>query len=245
MRCSLPEPANGTLLHMEPVVALVVAAGSGSRLGGDVPKALRELDGRPLVSHSLDGLAAGGVDQVVIVIAPGLDEDFDAVVANSPIPARCVHGGAERQDSVLNGLAAIELDPDLSDARFVLVHDAARALVPGEVVRRVIDALVGGAVAAIPVLPVVDTIREVTPSGSTTVDRSRLRAVQTPQGFERDVLERAHRLVTEQGLQVTDDAAAVEALGYQVALVPGDREALKVTEPLDLLFAEAIVRSHA
>ncbi|HEY3407976.1 MAG TPA: 2-C-methyl-D-erythritol 4-phosphate cytidylyltransferase [Propionicimonas sp.] len=230
---------------MEPVVALVVAAGSGSRLGGDIPKALRELDGRPLVSHSLEGLAAGGVDRAVIVIAPGLDDDFAGVVAGSPIPARCVHGGAERQDSVLNGLAAIAADPDLSDARYVLVHDAARALVPADVVRRVIEALVGGAVAAIPVLPVVDTIREVTATGSATVDRSRLRAVQTPQGFARDVLERAHRLVTDKGLQVTDDAAAVEALGYPVVLVPGDREALKVTEPLDLLFAEAIVRSHA
>jgi 2-C-methyl-D-erythritol 4-phosphate cytidylyltransferase len=230
---------------MEPVVALVVAAGSGSRLGGDIPKALRELDGRPLVSHSLEGLAAGGVDRAVIVIAPGLDDDFAGVVAGSPIPARCVHGGAERQDSVLNGLAAIAADPDISDARYVLVHDAARALVPADVVRRVIEALAGGAVAAIPVLPVVDTIREVTPTGSATVDRSRLRAVQTPQGFARDVLERAHRLVADMGLQVTDDAAAVEALGYPVVLVPGDREALKVTEPLDLLFAEAIVRSHA
>jgi 2-C-methyl-D-erythritol 4-phosphate cytidylyltransferase len=146
---------------------------------------------------------------------------------------------------VLNGLAAIAADPDISDARYVLVHDAARALVPADVVRRVIEALAGGAVAAIPVLPVVDTIREVTPTGSATVDRSRLRAVQTPQGFARDVLERAHRLVADMGLQVTDDAAAVEALGYPVVLVPGDREALKVTEPLDLLFAEAIVRSHA
>jgi 2-C-methyl-D-erythritol 4-phosphate cytidylyltransferase len=230
---------------MEPVVALVVAAGSGSRLGGDIPKALRELDGRPLVSHSLEGLAAGGVDRVVIVIAPGLDDDFAGVVAGSPIPARCVHGGAERQDSVLNGLAAIAGDPDLAGARYVLVHDAARALVPADVVRRVIEALIGGAVAAIPVLPVVDTIREVTATGSATVDRSRLRAVQTPQGFSRDVLERAHQLVADQGLQVTDDAAAVEALGYPVVLVTGDREALKVTEPLDLLFAEAIVRSHA
>jgi 2-C-methyl-D-erythritol 4-phosphate cytidylyltransferase len=230
---------------MEPVVALVVAAGSGSRLGGDIPKALRELDGRPLVSHSLEGLAAGGVDRAVIVIAPGLDDDFVAVVAGSPIPAGCVHGGAERQDSVLNGLAAIAADPDLAESRYVLVHDAARALVPADMVRRVIQALLDGAVAAIPVLPVVDTIREVTATGSATVDRSRLCAVQTPQGFARDVLERAHRLVADQGLQVTDDAAAVEALGYPVVLVPGDREALKVTEPLDLLFAEAIVRSHA
>ena len=174
----------------------------------------------------------------------GLDAAFADVVAGSPIPARCVHGGAERQDSVRNGLAAIAADPDLVTARYVLVHDAARALVPGALVRRVIGALLDGAVAAVPVLPVVDTIREVTATGSATVDRNRFRVVQTPQGFARDVLEQAHRLVTDEGLQVTDDAAAVEALGHAVALVEGDREAFKVTEPLDLLFAEAIVRSH-
>jgi len=230
---------------MEPVVALVVAAGSGSRLGGDIPKALRVLDGRPLVSHCIEGLAAGGVDRVVIVIAPGLDDSFADVVAGSPIPAHCVHGGAERQDSVSNGLAAIAADPQLATARYLLVHDAARALVPGDLVRRVIEALLDGAVAVVPVLPVVDTIREVAAIGSATVDRNRFRVVQTPQGFARAVLERAHRLVTDEGLQVTDDATAVEALGYPVALVAGDRKAFKVTEPLDLLFAEAIVRSRA
>lgn len=230
---------------MEPVVALVVAAGSGSRLGGEVPKALREVDGRPLVTHSLVGLAAGGVDRVVLVIADGLDDAFANVVETSPLPVTCVTGGAERQDSVLAGLAAISAAPDLSAARFVLVHDAARALVPGAVVARVIAALEAGAVAVVPVLPVVDTIREVTATGTVTIDRSVLRVVQTPQGFARDTLVRAHRMVAERGLQVTDDAAAVEALGLPVTLVPGDREAMKVTEPLDLLFAEAIVRSHA
>ena len=229
---------------MEPVVALVVAAGSGSRLGGEGPKALRELDGRPLVSHSLARLAAGGVNVAVIVIAAGLEDAFAGVVATAPIPVSLVAGGAERQDSVLAGLDAIRADPYLSGARFVLVHDAARALVPAQVVRRVIAALEAGAVAAVPVQPVVDTIREVTATGSTTVDRSLLRVVQTPQGFARDVLDRAHRMVSEVGVQVTDDAAAVEALGEPVVLVAGDREAFKVTEPLDLLFAEAIVRSH-
>lgn len=230
---------------MEPVVAIVVAAGSGSRLGGEVPKALRELDGRPLVSHSLESLAAGGVDRVVLVIAAGLAADFAPVIAASPVPASWVPGGAERQDSVLAGLAAIAADPELAGCRFVLVHDAARALVPAEVVGRVVQALVAGAVAAIPVVPVVDTIREVTPAGSATVDRSRLRVVQTPQGFRRETLVAGHRLVHEQGLQVTDDAAVIEALGDPVTLVEGSREALKVTEPLDLLFAEAIVRSRS
>jgi 2-C-methyl-D-erythritol 4-phosphate cytidylyltransferase len=230
---------------MEPVVAIVVAAGSGSRLGGETPKALRQLAGRPLVGHCLAGLAAGGVHYAVLVIPAGRDDEFAAVVAEAPIPTTCIAGGAERQDSVLAGLAAIAADPELSSARFVLVHDAARALVPPEVVRRVIEALLAGAVAAIPVVPVIDTIREVTPGGSVTVDRGRLRVVQTPQGFLREALVNGHRLVRETGLQVTDDAAVVEALGEPVTLVAGDREGLKVTEPLDLLFAEAIVRSRS
>lgn len=229
---------------MEPVVAIVVAAGSGSRLGGEVPKALRELDGRPLVAHCLDALAAGGVDRAVVVVAPGLLGEFEAVVADAPVPTGCVVGGAERQDSVLAGLRAIDGDPVLARSEFVVVHDAARALVPPAVVARVIGALREGAVACVPVVPVVDTVRELTGEGSRIVDRSSLVAVQTPQGFVRSVLERGHRAVGDQGVQVTDDAAAVELLGEAVALVEGDREALKVTEPLDIVLAEAILRSR-
>lgn len=229
---------------MEPVVAIVVAAGSGSRLGGDTPKALRPLAGRPLVSHSLAALAAGGVDRAVLVVAAGLQPDYETVLADSPIPVGCVIGGAQRQDSVRAGLDAIAGDPELAGCRFVLVHDAARALVPADVVGRVIDALRQGAAGCIPVVPVVDTVRQLTAEGSQTVDRSRLRAVQTPQGFRRDILERGHRVAAEQGRQVTDDAAVVEALGEEIALVDGSPEALKVTEPLDLIVAEAIARSR-
>lgn len=230
---------------MQPVVAIVVAAGSGSRLGGEVPKALRELNGRPLVAHSLAALAAGGVHAAIVVVAPGLQADFETALADSPIPAGCVTGGTERQDSVRAGLEAIAGDPELSRSRFVLVHDAARPLVTPAAVRRVIAALESGASACIPVVPITDTVRQVTSTGSVVVDRSTLRAVQTPQGFVRTVLERGHRMLFERGLQVTDDAAAVEALGEEVALVEGSREALKVTEPLDLLFAEAIARSRS
>lgn len=229
---------------MKPVVAIVVAAGSGSRLGGEGPKALRELGGRPLLSHSLDALAAGGVSRAIVVIAEGLLPDFETVLADSPIPAAVVTGGAERQDSVLAGLDAIIGDPELATAEFVLVHDAARALVPPEVVARVIAALEAGAVGCVPVVPVVDTVRRVTETGSEVIDRTGLRAVQTPQGFVREVLHRGHREVREQGLRVTDDAAVVEALGEQVVLVEGSPEALKVTEPLDLLFADAVLRSR-
>ncbi len=230
---------------MEPVVAIVVAAGSGSRLGGGVPKAMRELAGRPLLGHSLAALAAGGVQRAVVVVPAGLLADFETVVADAPIPAACVAGGAERADSVRAGLDAISGDPALAAAPFVLVHDAARALVPAAVVRRVIAALSAGAAACVPVVPVVDSVREVDGAGSRVVDRSRLLAVQTPQGFRTAELVRGHRLAAERGLQVTDDAAVVEALGTQIVLVEGSREALKVTEPFDLLVAEAIARSRA
>ncbi|MCA0295856.1 MAG: 2-C-methyl-D-erythritol 4-phosphate cytidylyltransferase [Actinobacteria bacterium] len=230
---------------MEPVVALVVAAGSGTRLGGNVPKALREVGGRPLVLRSIEALAEGGVDRALVVVAPGLEPAFEGVLADAPVPSACVAGGAERQDSVRAGLAAIAGDPGLSRSVFVLVHDAARALVPAAVVRRVIDALRAGAVGCIPVVPLVDTVRRVTPSGSTVVDRAELCAVQTPQGFVRARLEEAHRVVAERGIAVTDDAAALEVLGETVALVEGSREALKVTEPIDLMVAEAVVRSRS
>lgn len=229
---------------MEPVVAIVVAAGSGSRLGGEVPKALRELAGKPLVAHSVAALAAGGVDRAVVVVADGLLPDFEAVLADSPIPTRAVVGGAERADSVRAGLDAISGDPGLAGAEFVLVHDAARALVPAEVVSRVIEALAAGAVGCVPVVPVVDTVRRLDEDGSVVVDRARLRAVQTPQGFRREVLLAAHRLAAERDLRVTDDATVVEALGVPIVLVDGSREALKVTEPFDLLVAEAIARSR-
>lgn len=229
---------------MEPVVAVVVAAGAGVRLGGNRPKALRPLNGRPLISHCLDGLAAGGVDRAVVVIAAGTEADFEAALADSPIPAVYVHGGEDRAASVEAGLAAMAGDPQFDGCRYVLVHDAARALVPGAVVARVIAALREGASGCVPVMPVVDTVRQLTEDGSVVIDRSQLRLVQTPQGFERSLLVDALRQARTTGLTITDDASAVAALGVPIALVEGSRDALKVTEPLDLVVAEAIERSR-
>jgi 2-C-methyl-D-erythritol 4-phosphate cytidylyltransferase len=228
-----------------PVVAVVVAAGAGVRLGGDSPKALREVAGFALVRHSLNNLASGGVARAVVVIAPGEEGAFETALADSPIPAGYVFGGARRQDSVRAGLAAISGDPATSDCQFVLVHDAARALVPPKVVAAVIAALHNGAVGCVPAVPIVDSIRMVADTGlSQVVDRSMLRAVQTPQGFRRDVLVEALAQAEQLGLEVSDDATAVEALGHPITLVPGSREALKVTEPIDLVVAEAIARSR-
>ena len=220
----------------EPVVAIVVAAGSGVRLGGEVPKAVRVLAGRPLVSWSVEALAAGGVTEVVVVVGDGLQDVFTAALKDAPIPYRLVVGGATRQESVSRGIEA------LPAGAVVLVHDAARPLVPAEVVRGVVAAVRSGAAAVIPVVPVSDTIRQVVEAGSVVVDRSGLRAVQTPQGFARDALVRAH--AAADGLEFTDDAAVCEACGYEVVLVPGSREALKITEPYDLAVAEAIVKGR-
>ena len=221
----------------EPVVAIVVAAGSGVRLGGEVPKALRPLAGRALVRWSVEALAAGGVTQVVVVVGDGLQDMFTEALSGASIPWRLVVGGATRQESVAHGLAA------LPPGGVVLVHDAARPLVPAEVVRGVVEAVRTGAAAVIPVVGVSDTIRQVVESGSLVVDRSRLRAVQTPQGFAREALVTAHAAAN--GKDFTDDAAVCEACGYEVVLVPGSRESLKVTEPHDLAVAEAIVRERA
>lgn len=220
----------------EPVVAIVVAAGSGVRLGGQVPKALRTLAGRPLVSWSIESLAAGGVTQAIVVNSSGLQDAFEEALADAPIPYRLVVGGATRQESVACGISG------LTSCDVVLVHDAARPLVPAEVVAGVIKAVRDGASVAIPVTSVSDTIRQVTPTGSKVVDRSALRAVQTPQGFARDALSAAHEAA--QGNDFTDDAAICEACGYEVVLVPGSREALKITEPYDLVVAEAILRGR-
>lgn len=152
-----------------------------------------------------------------------------------------VAGGRERTDSVRLALAAAR---ERSAVEVVLVHDAARAFVPPELVSAVVAAVRAGAPAVIPVLAVTDTIKQVDEHGRilATVDRTGLRAVQTPQGFRVDVLVRAHELAAA---GVTDDAGLVERLGERVFTVPGDPLAFKVTTPFDLLIAEAVTKSPA
>jgi 2-C-methyl-D-erythritol 4-phosphate cytidylyltransferase len=213
---------------------LVPAAGRGTRLGPGAPKALRLLAGEPLLVHAVRALTACPEVDVVVVAAP--PEDVDAVQSLLP-GARVVAGGDERPASVARALAALPDDVDL-----VLVHDAARCLVPPEVVARVVEALRAGAAAVVPVLPVADTVKEVAGDRVVrTVPRAALRAVQTPQGFTRAVLERAH---AAGDAAATDDASMVEALGVPVTVVDGAEEAFKVTRPLDLLLAEAVLRGR-
>lgn len=227
--------------HEAPVVAVVVAAGSGARLGAALPKALVRVGGVALVRRAVDALVAGGVVGVVVTVPAGFEAEFAEELAGVPVPVRCVPGGDTRQDSVRVGLAML----DSPEGAVVLVHDAARALVPPAVVAAVAAAVRGSGEAVVPVLPVVDSIREVTDHASRVVDRSRLRSVQTPQGARLWQLRAAHSRIAQDGVEVTDDASACEYLGIPVTFVEGHRDALKITEPVDLILAEALLARRA
>ena len=217
------------------VVAVVPAAGLGERLGAGIPKAFCELDGRSLLEWAIAGLLKSGVvDHVVAAVPVDRIDQAKQVLGNQ---GTVVAGGAGRTDSVGLALSALPGDPE-----FVLVHDAARALTPPELIVRVVDALRAGHAAVVPALPLHDTIKAVDANGVVlgTPERVGLRAVQTPQGFATDLLLRAYQHATGAGF--TDDASLVEHVGGQVQVVDGDPLAFKITTQLDLLLAHAIVR---
>jgi 2-C-methyl-D-erythritol 4-phosphate cytidylyltransferase len=201
-----------------PVWCVVVSAGSGTRFGG--PKHLADLGGRTVLQRSVD-VARRSADGVVVVLAPGSTVEVEGA-------DRVVDGGDSRSASVAHGLAAVP-----AEAEVVLVHDAARPLASAALFERVVAAVRAGADAAVPAVAVVDTIRDVVGG---TVDRDRLRAVQTPQGFAAAALRAVH----ERGGEATDDATLVEAAGGTVVLVEGERTNLKITEPADLVVAAAL-----
>ncbi|MDI3242799.1 2-C-methyl-D-erythritol 4-phosphate cytidylyltransferase [Arthrobacter sp. AL08] len=254
-----------------PVTAvIVVAAGSGQRLGYGMPKAKVPLGGDSILTHALRGVAGSGIaQQICVAIPPGdpellaLCEAFtrelkaerpdtpgDGEAGDVPV-VTIVDGGATRAESVRAGLAAL-----LPATEAVLVHDAARALTPEAVFHRVSRALTAGALAVIPVMPVVDTVKTVQPTSGDgaaiapelvtgTAARETLRAVQTPQGFELATLRRAHAAAAAfdagQAAAVTDDAMLVELLGVPVHAVRGASQSLKITTPLDLIIAEGLL----
>ncbi|GAA4414572.1 2-C-methyl-D-erythritol 4-phosphate cytidylyltransferase [Georgenia halophila] len=240
--------------------AVLTSAGSGTRLGLDVPKGLVELAGETLVVRAARGLADAACLSSVVVTVPAATLDaFTAqfpggVVPGRAVPVRVVPGGTTRQASVAAGLAALDDDVDV-----VLVHDAARCLTPPALTAAVEAAVRSGRRAVVPALPVTDTVKHVGPRGDqepdgaepvlATVDRGDLRAVQTPQGFDRALLDAAHRAGAHRGAAegsaVSDDAGLVEALGEPVWVVPGDERALKITTPRDLAVAEVLLRERS
>ncbi|MGH2879094.1 MAG: 2-C-methyl-D-erythritol 4-phosphate cytidylyltransferase [Solirubrobacteraceae bacterium] len=214
-------------------VALVLAAGLGERLGLGEPKALAELAGRPLWRWSFDVLSAmEEIDRVVVALPAGIE---------APAGVVGVPGGAVRSESVLRALSAAG---EGEDSEAVLVHDAARPLLTAEIARTTLDALGGeGVDGAIAASAVTDTIKQADENGGvlSTLERSGLWAVQTPQVFRRGALRRALEVPAEVLAEATDDAWLIERMGGRVVLVPSPRENLKVTTPLDLQVAELLL----
>jgi 2-C-methyl-D-erythritol 4-phosphate cytidylyltransferase len=219
---------------------VIVAAGTGSRVGGKELKQFRWVGGKPMLLHSVQLFQARpDVAMVVVVLPRSVLGDPPTWLYQSDTERLLLSvGGATRQDSVANGLDDLPADLDV-----ILVHDAARPLVPDTVVSRVIAEARSGR-SAIAALPLVDTLKEVDAEGRIvrTVPRERLWRAQTPQGFPRDVLLRAHAEARERGLKATDDAALCEALGIPVVVVKGSERAMKVTEEPDFARADALSR---
>jgi 2-C-methyl-D-erythritol 4-phosphate cytidylyltransferase/2-C-methyl-D-erythritol 2,4-cyclodiphosphate synthase len=219
------------------VVALVVAAGSGSRAGDPLPKQYRVLAGKPLLARAVEHLRQAPVDDVRVVIGPGQEQLYRQALGDEPLPS-FVTGGATRQQSVRNGLEAIAAD---GGADMVLIHDAARPFLPRAVVERLLAAL-EEADGAVPVLPVVDSLARADAGLGETVERTGLVRVQTPQAFRFGGILAAHRGWSG-AADATDDAQVARAHGLFVATVEGDRMLEKLTYTQDFEEAEQRLRA--
>lgn len=216
---------------------LIVAGGRGTRMGGPQPKQFLELAGRPVLMHTLEAFDHWDASARLIVVLPEDQIDTWKRLCEAHVFGRIhrvVAGGETRFHSVRNGLGAVASDG------LIAVHDGVRPLVAPSVIAACFAAAADGG-AAVPVVPVVESVREVdADGGSRPVDRTRLRVVQTPQVFRADVLRAAYCLPYDP--RFTDDASVVEASGVAVRLVPGNRENIKLTTPMDLLLAEQLMR---
>jgi 2-C-methyl-D-erythritol 4-phosphate cytidylyltransferase/2-C-methyl-D-erythritol 2,4-cyclodiphosphate synthase len=225
---------------------IVVAGGSGTRLGANAPKAFVGIDEHSMLRHALRGVLAAGPAQVVIVAPAGREGDAltEALAASEEAPPlesgrrrdliSVVTGGETRQRSVAAGLGAL-----WADIEIVLVHDAARALTPPDVFERVIEAVDRTGSGVVPTLPVIDTIKRVGAGVVVeAVDRADLAAAQTPQGFPRAMLDASYATADQ---EYTDDTALVAAAGHPIVIVPGDPLAFKITTPADMDRARGLV----
>jgi 2-C-methyl-D-erythritol 4-phosphate cytidylyltransferase / 2-C-methyl-D-erythritol 2,4-cyclodiphosphate synthase len=222
------------------VVALVVAAGQGSRAGGDLPKQFRQIGGKAVLTHAVDALVAhSAIDAITLVIGAGQEEAVSSLISESQVAA-IVQGADSRRGSVRAGLEAIAA---AGGADRVLIHDAARPFLPGEVIDRLLAAL-DTAPGAVPVLPVTDTlIRGIEDNIGEVVDRSGLFRVQTPQAFHFDAILAAHR-DWDSEREATDDAQMLRQRGHDVTLVAGDERLEKLTYPQDFNRAETWLASQ-
>ena len=246
MSATPPDPTDHRGKPLTSLAAVILAAGTGTRMGDGPEKQFRMLAGRPVLIHALTAfMAHPAVTQIVIVCAAARMPDINQMLGLLADDPRILiaAGGARRQDSVQAGLAA--LDPDKS--MLVAIHDAARPLLPSTVIDRLIAAMNGGAAAALPVIPVVDTLKTIDKAliadralVAGTVDRSSLAAAQTPQIFQLDEIAQLHA-THDSNIDITDDIQLVEAIGKQVSTVAGDRRLMKLTtgDDFDILAALA------
>lgn len=235
--------------RVEKVVAMILAAGAGKRMNAGINKVWLLLDGQPLFGHTLEVfLKSSLIHRVLLVVNPDELPQFERYLADhcqsTQVPVDLVAGGAERQDSVANGLQYLRSKfSDKAGYQLVAVHDAARALLTADLLATAVAAGQEYRAAALGV-PVKDTIKQVGADGLVvaTPERAALWMVQTPQVFDLDLLDQCYRKATAGGLRFTDDCGVVEYFGHPVKLVRGSYENLKITTPEDLLVAEAILR---
>jgi 2-C-methyl-D-erythritol 4-phosphate cytidylyltransferase len=223
------------------VWAVLVAAGRGERFGGDRPKAFAKLRGRVMLAESLERLERSDWIEEIVIVAPPDWEEPSILLAEELSAGKvssCIPGGATRAESVRAGVAEVPVDVPV-----ILVHDAARPLLPEAVIERVITALGDGWDGAVPGMPVADTIKRAGEDGAVleTLDRSGLVAVQTPQAFASAALRGA---LDEELAGATDCASLVEAAGGRVRIVDGDPRLLKVTTPSDLTLIETLLAAE-
>lgn len=229
----------------ERVGIVVVAGGSGSRMGAVLPKQFLEIAGRPILVRTIERMHEAQPEAEIVVVLPEAHVELWRecyAKADCRVEHRVALGGATRFDSVASGIAAL-----CDDCQLVAVHDGVRPLLSVDMIRRGVECARESG-AAVPVIAVVDSIREVDSEGSHVVDRSRLRAVQTPQVFRADLLKRAYAVIgarLDDRSKATDDASVVEMAGYKVALYDGEPQNLKLTTPTDLSVAEIILRDGA
>ena len=227
------------VLPLKTCGAVIVAAGSASRMGG-IDKVMAELDGEPMIKRTVRAFQeCDAVKYIVIVTREDLILPIHNLCREFPKVMEVVVGGKSRQESVQRGVNALDQKVEL-----VAIHDGARPLITWQLIDRCIRA--GNTYgAAAPAIPVKDTIKTV--EGGLVVntpDRSKLRAVQTPQVFDIDLLQGALIKAAEDGAEVTDDCSAVERLGMKVKIVEGDEKNLKVTTPMDLKIAEMLLEEQ-
>ena len=226
---------------MNRVVAIIVAAGGGSRMGGDLPKQFLPLGGRPLLDRTLSAFTASPrIDGIVLSLPPFLSNEVKESYRSVAKIIAVVDGGAERQDSVRNALAAVP-----GETEIILVHDAVRPFVSERLLGRCVD-LAQEHGAVVPVVPVRDTVKQWDRAEKTlcTRDRSEMMLAQTPQGFRAEILRDAYRKAQEEGLQGTDDASLVEGARVPVIPMPGEEGNIKITIPEDIRMAAGLLREQ-